>query len=189
MPLLATPGEKQERKLPPAGPTMARIVNIIDLGRQKTKFANTDGTPKVSHKVFITWELPSRKTVFKQERGEEPFIIAKEYTVSTNEKSSFRKDSESWLGRKLSDKEAAGFDVFSLLDTSGLLTVVHNRQGEETYANIGSLSPLMEGMACPPRVFPLVQYEITQGKSDTFNALPEWIRKKVESSTDWKLPF
>jgi hypothetical protein len=52
-----------------------------------------------------------------------------------------------WRGHDITEAELKppGVDV-DLTKRNAVLSVVHNKVGEKTYANIGAIMPLMEGM-------------------------------------------
>lgn len=178
MPLIASEGDSKPKQLPPNGTFVARCYSVIDLGTQPSQFGDR-------RKVRINWELPEEKVVFKEENGEQPFVISKEYTLSLFEKANLRHDLESWRGKEFTEEEKRGFDIFTLLGVPCLLTIVHKTVGDKTYANVQGVGKLAKGMSCPSQINPSVQFEIDEGRSQAFNALPDWLKKKIESAEEW----
>jgi hypothetical protein len=179
MPLLAKEGDSKPRPLAPAGTHAARCVSVIDLGTQATPFGE-------NHKVRIAWELPQEKAVFSEEKGEQPFLVSKEYTLSLFEKANLRKDLESWRGKSFTPEQLGGFDIFSIIGTPCLLTIIHKTTDKgKTFTNISSISALPKGMNCPPMISDPVTYSLDEGQSTTFLGLPEWLRKKIEGASEW----
>ena len=74
---------KSDFKIPPAGTHMARCIGMIEIGTVTTTFMDDE---KILQKVSITWELPEELAVFNEEKGEQPFVVSKEYTLSMHEK-------------------------------------------------------------------------------------------------------
>ena len=186
MPILAAEGESKPKQQAPAGSHVARCISVIDLGTQDTPFGE-------SHKVRITWELPEEKAVFKEENGEQPFVLSKDYTLSLYEKANLRHDLESWRGRAFTEQELRGFDISKLIGAPCLLSVIHKTSDKgKTFANISSVSALPKGMSCPPMINPAVEYAITDGRSEVYESFPEWLQKKIAGSREWgaepKLP-
>lgn len=176
MSLLAK-AEGGERILVPAGTHVARAYGIVDLGTQySAKFSNW------AHKILIQWELPTER----MDDGR-PLAISKTYTLSTNEKASLRKDLESWLGRSISAKEERdGFPIGSMLGAPCMLSVVHSEGSNgKVYANIGAVMSVPKGMTVPEQENPAVVYEVENGKDAVFNALPDWIKQKIEQSKEF----
>lgn len=183
MPLIATTSSGTSTPAP-AGTHVARCVQVIDLGTQKD-----DGQfgLKIQPKIRLTWELPNELHVFREENGEEPFVVGKEYTLNLGDKSNLRKDLESWRGRPFTPQELEGFDVSKLLGAACMLNVVHKpKQGGGAYANIAGISPLMKGITCPPAIMALLLYDVSMGKNDAYNKVPEWLRKKIDACENWK---
>jgi hypothetical protein len=56
-------------------------------------------------KIRLSWELPTELRVFKEEKGEQPIAIHKEYTLSFGEKSNLRIDIRSRRGREMNQQE------------------------------------------------------------------------------------
>ena len=180
MPLIATEGESKPKQLPPPGTHVARCYSVIDLGTQPGTFG-----PK--RKIRITWELPDETAVFQEDKGPQPFVVSKEYTLSLYEKANLRHDLESWRGKQFTTDELKGFDIFTLIDVPCLLTIIHKTKegGGKTYANVSSISKLAKGMTVSARINPLVRYSIDDKSNTVFLSLPEWMRKKIEEAEEW----
>jgi hypothetical protein len=165
----------------PSGSHVARCIAVIDLGTQYS--ARFD---KESHKVRIMWELPNERKVFSPDKGEEPFVVGKEFTLSLNRNSALRPLLESWRGRAFTAKELEGFELKALLGAPCQLNIIHEEHEGKTYANIASVAPLMKGYTPPPQVIPSRYYELEQGKDAVYAALPEWLREKIDGCVEWK---
>lgn len=162
---------------------MARCYSIIDLGTQTTTGAF--GT-KEQRKIRVIWELPDEKAVFDEAKGEEPFTIAKEYTLSLYEKANLRHDLESWRGKPFTAEELKGFDISKLIGAPCLLSIIHKtaKSGNE-YAAIASVSSLPKGMKCPDQYNKRVEYSIEDGQNTTFLALPKWLQETIMKAAEW----
>lgn len=133
----------------PAGLHPAVCVDVVDLGVLKVTFSNET---KVQHKCKIVWqtadEMPDGK----------PFLVQRRYTLSLSEKSSLRKDLESWRGKPFTDEELDGFDLEKLIGANCQLNVVHDQKNGDTYANVTTVVPLGRGMVkIKPRDYIRVQ--------------------------------
>src|SRR5690606_36452002 len=129
---------------PPEGTHPARCYRVIDLGTQQVEFK---GTQKRQHMILLSWELPTER----MDDGR-PFTIHQRYTFSSSDKSHFRNHLESWRGKKFEGRDYApgGFDVSKLVGVPCLVTVVHDRNGDNTYANVTGIVRLPKGMEVPP---------------------------------------
>ena len=108
-----------ERILAPEGVHQARLIRLVDCGSQYS-----EKYKKSSRKVRVTFELVDTKHIFDEEKGEQPFLIDREYTLSIGKRSTFRKDLDSWRGTKLTKAEADDFNPEVLLGTAGLVQMV-----------------------------------------------------------------
>ena len=98
MPITATNTQTQREPIP-AGNYIARCYQMIEIGTVKETILGKD---RISPKVRIGWELPTELKVFKEENGEQPCVISKEYTLSMAEKANLRIALKSWRGKDFS---------------------------------------------------------------------------------------
>lgn len=173
----------------PAGTYLARCYSMIELGTLNEVIL---GTEKLVHKVRITFELPTELRVFNPEKGEQPCVISKEFSLSMGENSNLRKFLTSWRGKPFTEEEAKLFEVTRLLGVPCLLTVIH-KQGKKDpsrfYDEIGTVSPLMKGMTCPPQVNPTLEFELGAFDQEKFNNLPNFLQEKIRSSQEYRAMF
>lgn len=164
----------------------ARCYSMIEIGTIETEF---NGEKKKAHKVAITWELPTETAVFKEEKGPEPFVVSKTYTLSMHEKSTLRKDLESWRGKGYTEEEARRFDITKLLGQPCNLNVIHvpgAKEPNKTYVQVASISPLMKGQVCPPQVNPTKVLSYDAFNWEVFDALSEYMKDKIKSSDEYQ---
>ena len=169
----------------PAGTHLARCVSIVDLGTQTTEY---QGESKTARKVRFTWETPNETTVFKEENGEQPFLVSKMLTLSLHAKSTMRKTIEAWLGRKLTAREEAeGYDLSQLLGKECIINIVHNEVGDKIYANVDSISPVMKGMVCPPQITDSLFFSLEEGEYQpmTFEGFGDWLKEIIMKSPEY----
>lgn len=141
MPIIAKANEDSSFEPAPQGTFRAVCVDVVDLGVLDVTW---QGQTKRQHKVNVAWVIDEPR-----EDGR-PFMVFKRYTLSLSEKSTLRKDLESWRGRKFTRDEEMGFDVETVIGRSCLLSVTHTEKGGKVYANVSSVSPLMRGMTAMP---------------------------------------
>ena len=186
MSLIATENGVGTFQVPPEGNHLARCIRVIDLGTQIDSY---NGKPKKHHRLMLGWELPEEKAVFNEERGEEPFLISKEYTLSLGEQANLRHDVESWRGKGFSEAELKAFDVSQLLGAVCMVNVIHRVSAKKRkYASVNGITPLPKGMKdlVPSQVLPSIKYLIEDGVGGAFDVLPEFIQEKIMASEDWK---
>jgi len=185
MAILATTNQtKKSIEIIPAGSYPARCYSMIHIGTIEETF---NGETKERNKVRITWELPTELITFNEERGEQPRVIAKEFTLSLHEKSTLRSFLESWRGKSFTDKDAQSFDVTNLLGVPCLLSITHKTSGNgKTYANIASVSMLPKGMDCPDQINENQEFTYSDFKQELFDSFPDFIKEKIVMSKEYQ---
>lgn len=168
-----------------SGVYVARCYSMIQIGSVEE---NINGETKIQHKVRLSFEFPLEKKEFKVGEGEKPFVLSKEYTLSFHEKATLRIHLEQWRSKKFTEEEAAKFDITKLLGIPATINVVHKvaKSNGKTYAEIGSISPLMKGTLCPEQINPTQVLSYDSFNRELFESLPEFLRKKIESSVEYK---
>jgi len=166
----------------PAGTHVARCYQIIHIG---TIVDTYQGEEKLVNKVRIVFELPLETADFG--KGEQPFSIGRDFTLSMHEKSGLRAFVQGWLGKAMSDAEANKFDIATLLGKECMLNVMHRTANTgRTYADIKGASPLVKGMSCPPLLNSAFLLDYDSEDFDLrFKMLPEWLQNKVSSSKEF----
>lgn len=166
----------------PAGTHVARCVGVIALGTlpQTGQFAAT-------YKIMLQWELPDEP--ISVDGQTKCMVISKEYTLSIGKKSNLCRDLVGWRGVEFTEEERKGFPVIKVLDKTCMLSVIHaTSKTGSTYAKITGIAKLPKGVVCKERVHALVSYDVESGRNDTFQLLPEWVRKKIETCEEWVHP-
>jgi hypothetical protein len=160
----------------PSGSHLAVCNLVADLGMQPGSALH----PEPKRQVVIRWEVPSERVEYEKdgEKVEGPLTISRTFTASMNEKASLRLILEGWRGRKFTNEEAAKFDVSSILGKPCLLSISETEKGDKTYSNVASVSPLIKGMTAPQAENAPIYY--AEDNLRAFDALPKWIKEKVE---------
>ena len=166
-----------------AGTYTARCYSMINIG---TITEDVMGQKKEMNKVRLTFELPTEMKVFKEENGEQPQVIGKDFTLSMHEKAGLRKFLSSWRGKAFTDEEAKAFDITKLLGVACTLGITHKfSKTGKTYAEISSVSTLMKGMAIADQINPSFEFSVAEFDQAKFDALPQFIRDKVITSREY----
>jgi len=122
----------------PTGPQRLICCDVVDMG---VVDASWQGQIQRKHKIQIRWQSEHLT------KDGKPCLLIKRYNLSMHEKSTLRKDLQAWRGKPFaSDAEAEAFDIEKVIGVSGIGNVSHNRKGDQVYANLDSLMPLMKGM-------------------------------------------
>ena len=182
----------------PAGTHVARVFKFMNLG---TRYQEYKGEKKAYPDTLVNFslELPNelnKFTYLDKETNEEvevekPFAISREFTLSMGKKSNLRPFVEGIIGVALTDEEAYNFDLEQLVGKVCLVTVVHKKSqdGERTFANIASTSPLVKGMEEPTPVNDTVIQDVNVMSKEEIEALPDWLRDKMVISDEYKDRF
>lgn len=183
MPITATNTQIQ-RELIPAGNYIARCYQMIEIGTVKETIL---GKEKIIPKVRIGWELPTELKVFKDENGEQPCVISKEYTLSMAEKANLRIALKSWRGKDFTEDEAKSFDITKLLGVPCMINIIHktSKDGLKVYEEISGITPIPKGIECPPQYNKTLLLSYDSFDVEVFNKLPDFIRNKMTGSLEY----
>lgn len=174
------------RELTPAGNFIARCYQMIHIGTIEDTFK---GEKKIFNKVRIGWELPTETKVFNAEKGEEPFVISKEFSLSMNEKANLRKMLESWRGKGFSEEEAKAFDITKLIGAACMINIIHKPKASDPntlYAEIATVSPMPKGFPCPPQINDTIIWAYDTPDMNVFEKLPDFLKEKIKTSAEWE---
>lgn len=155
----------------------AHCVGIIDEGEQ---FNET--FQKAAHKIRLAWQIVGE--TYKNADGVEvPRMFTKEYNLSLNEKSTLRKDLQSWRNKPFTDEELKGFDLSNILGKPCQIQLL--TKPERNYQDVVAI------MACPkgtvleaPKatfIFDLTD-ELTYGN---FFGFSQFIQDRIKAATDF----
>jgi hypothetical protein len=166
-------------QLAPEGMHEARCVWVTDIGTHHSNVP--DG--KKQRKVILFWELPLQKTVFVDERGEEPFLVHKIYTMSLGERSNLYRDITAWQGKHAIER--VRHNLALLLGEPCLVNVIHEMtKKNQLRAKVISVAPLSKATRVPAQITPSLKYSIKDGVGGAFDDLPEWVQKMICASEE-----
>lgn len=175
---------QKQFELVPAGNHVARCYQMIEIGTEEKEFK---GDTKKRYTVRIVWELPNEKKVFDPAKGEQPFSIGKDYTLSMHEKATLRMDLQSWRGKAFTEQEAKAFDVSKLIGAACMLNIIHEvSQNGNTYAKISGVSAMPKGLQAPPQINPsfVLSYDAVDFDSK-FATLPDWLKERISKTPEF----
>jgi hypothetical protein len=157
---------------------VATCNRLIDLGTQEVEY---EGKVKHQPKILVGWELTD--ALMSDGR---PFTMQKRYTLSSSEKSTLRKDLESWRGVKFTAAELGTFSLTQLLGKSCMMGVKHETKGEKTYANISSLLRLIKGTTVSKLVNPVVHFDLSNFDKAVYESLSDNLRALIAKSPEYQ---
>lgn len=164
-------------KRAPAGSHIAVCNLVADCGLQP----GSAQFPNPKRKIYIRFEIPAERVEYEKDgkQVEGPLTIGSFYTASMNEKATLRKHLEGWRGKAFTDDEAGEFDVAALLGKACMLSVIETEKGGKSYSNIAGIGKLPKGMPAPEAENALLYFD-SESSDAEFNALPKWLREKIE---------
>jgi hypothetical protein len=167
-----------------AGTYAARCYSMVYMGTLDESY---QGQEKTLKKVRLTFELPTELKVFKEEKGEQPCVLSKDFTLSMHEKSGLRKFLQNWRGKAFTEDEAKKFDITVLLGKPCMLSVIHKTSAAngKTYAEIAGVSTLMKGMAIAEQINPTFEFSVLDWDTEKFEMLPQFLKDKVMKSHEY----
>jgi hypothetical protein len=159
--------ETGDFKLTPAGQYQAVCCELIDLGYSTKNYKNKDtgaDEPKQVHEISFNFQINK----VDDETGKRFEVRSAPLNLVLSEKSNLYKFLLSWRGHGLTADELKppGVVLDNLVGRNAIISVVHNKPGDKTFANIGSIMPLMDGLA---ELEPL-NYESRQEQFDKWKA-------------------
>lgn len=166
-------------ELVPVGNHIARCFSVVDTGSHEESYQGAP--PKQKRKIRIGWELNKKKS------DGTPFFISKTMAHSGYETSTMFQLLTSWLGGfpdgrfKLAEK---------IINQPCMIQVVHeiSKKNGKTYAGISSVGSMPDGIIAPDLITPVVVFSLEpeEFEQDVFDALPEFLRKIIMESPEYK---
>lgn len=185
MAILAT-SNSQPRELIPAGNYLGRCYQMIEIGTVKETILGVEKTLK---KVRIGWELPTELKIFSEERGEQPRVISKEFTLSMHEKSGLRTVLKSWRGKDFTEDEAKSFDITKLLGVACMINIIHKPSKSDPskiYEEISGVTGVPKGITVPDQINQPLCLSYDEFDVELFEKLPDFIKDKMKTSNEYK---
>lgn len=170
MAMVASSSEK-EFELCPAVVCVGTCVWVIDLGMQLNTYKD-----EMERRVKLWFELSEKDSENR------PFMVSsKPMKFSTNPKSNMCQMLVAWRGKEFTPEEKAAFDLKNILGKSCQLNVVHvpSQDGTTTYANIGSIMPIMKGTPVPALHNELIFYDTESHVEAVWEKIPDGIKDKI----------
>ena len=164
----------------PEGQYDVRCYGVAELGTHTRtgKF----GT-KTNAELMIMFELPELQITYEKDGVEvtAPRVINQRLNNSMGEKSKLRAFINAWRGKKLTDDEAANFDVAKVLSHGASISIEHN--GE--YANIATIGPLHKSVQLPAQHNPTINFGIEDMNGPEFDKLYPWVQNIIKESAEF----
>lgn len=172
-------GSISKSSIAPLAPAtyFAVCTGIIYIGEQYS-----ERFKKYSNQVLFIWQFPTEQIEMEGEL--KPRQISKLFTVSAGKKAALRACMSTWNGIQYDDTTFRNVEIFDQIGKECMITTVLSDSGE--YANVASVVPVIKGFQKPDYHFDPLIFDVDNFSQEQFESLPEWIRRKVESSTQYQ---
>lgn len=168
---------EKTREILPAKTYLGICYSVIDLG---THDENFQGTINTMRKIKLTREIPSEKRVFSKDKGEQPMVISKDYTLSFGEKANLKKMFDS-RGIKIQNN----FQFETLLGKPALLSIgVTDSKNGGQYNNINWVSDVIEWMLVPPQTNTSILFNCYDFDMEEWNKIHSKTQDKIKQSQE-----
>jgi hypothetical protein len=168
--------KRQIFEVPPEGNFPAVITTVADLGLQES---NWQGEINRAYKIGLAFELVGKTTTDGR-----PFAVFDRVNCSLHEKSRLAPIVSAALGTVPNE-----LDPRDLLGHPVLVRVVHkDGQDGKVWANIGSVTPIPDGMAIPTTDTPLLYFDLAEPDDAVYQKLPALFRKLIENRVNAEVP-
>lgn len=142
--IIATSGTALAIPPHPEGQFPATLIDIVDVGEVDLTYK---GTTRKKHRIYLRFYCGES---FEDDDGEtRPLWVDDWFTLTVSKKSKLRGFVEGWFGRAFTDAELKTFNVVRLLHRAAFLQITQNVTEDRTYANIGTIMRLPEGLEAP----------------------------------------
>lgn len=167
-----------KRVNPEPGIHVARLVQILDYGKQVDKY-----DPEGRAKVEFVWELPEDLHVFNEDKGEQPLLVDRKFGNTLGRGSAMLECIEQMLGTKW-DKEE---DLDSLLGTLCQMNTALEQDGEYENVVIKSWMPLSKDQARKkyPEYTDQFVLDLDNFNQDHYDLLPQYKKDNIAKSEEY----
>jgi hypothetical protein len=172
----------------PTGMHLARCYRIIDLGTQESTYM---GNVKHLPKVMFQFEVHSEDgegNATVTSKGD-PMTVSKNFTLTLAEKSTLRKDLQTWRGKDFTADELKGFELKNVLGQWAMISVVETENNGKTYTNIATINPVpsnIRKVGLPDGHNELKLFSIADADLALFESFSDGLKDKIRKSPEWE---
>jgi hypothetical protein len=160
------------------GSHVARCYAVLDLGTHEKVW---QGQKKMERQVRVVWEVPGERM-----NDGRPMAISRTYKASLHEKSSLRKNIESWRGKRLSEAEVDNFDITMLLGRPAMLGVVHTTGADGgVFAGVDTIMVPPKGTPVPAQENKSIFFDLDDFDPEIYETLGKGVKAKIAKSPEF----
>ena len=119
----------------------------------------------------------------------DPMTVSKNFTVTLAEKSTLRKDLQTWRGKDFTADELKGFELKNVLGQWAMISVVETENNGNTYTNIANINPVpltIKKNGLPEGKNDLKIFSIEDADMSLFDSFSEGLKDKIRKSPEWE---
>lgn len=152
---------------------------MVDLGLQKSeKFKTTQ------RKFMLIWTIQGEEVEINGEKQTRQ--ISREYSFSLNEKSTLRKDLQSWRGKVFTDEELGGFNLLNVLNVACQLQIILEEKNGKQYNNIAGIMSLPKGTKISP-LDDVYYFDIENIETwSNWGRITKWIQERIKKAENFE---
>lgn len=151
---------------------------IIDLGLQ-----TSEKFQKTQRKFMMIWNIKGEEVEVNGEKL--PRTMSKEYSFSLNEKSTLRKDLQSWRGKVFTDEELQGFNLLNILNKPCQLQIILEEKNSKQYNNIAGIMSLPKGTTVE-ELQNTYHFDIEDESTYmNWSNIPSWIQERIKKAENY----
>jgi hypothetical protein len=180
--------ETKPKELPEDGFYDARLVWLLDLGTREKVW---EGKPSDKRAFYIAWEL-----IGTQMSDGRPFLVGNEYNVSNGQwgpwisltSNLYKLIMKPWFkGEDEKNLKRMQFLAAACRDAKPCKLTISREtsQAGKEYISINGIKPHIDPTVVPMPQNASLVYDVASHEGIAFEALPEWVKKKVALSKEW----
>ena len=148
---------------------------LVDLGVQRSEKFQKD-----IRKFRIIWVICEEEVEINGEKY--PRTVSKEYSFSLGEKSTLRKDLQSWRGQPFTADELTGFDLTNILNKACQLQIIVEEKDGKHFNNIAGIMALPKGttIEVPKTGYVFDTYE--QQTYTNYEKIPKFMQERIKQA-------
>ena len=119
----------------------------------------------------------------------DPMTVSKNFTVTLAEKSTLRKDLQTWRGKDFTADELRGFELKNVLGQWAMISVVETENNGNTYTNIANINPVpatIKKNGLPEGKNELKIFSIDEPDMELFESFSDNLKNKIRQSPEWE---
>jgi hypothetical protein len=181
------PKENSNKFVIPAGLHDAICYGVVHAGTVNSPYNNQ---PRMRNVLYLCYEFPAIKNVFDEDKGEQPAVTTMMFTYSYSEKGNLLDWINTWSNGKINKKNITDFDIEKLAGLGCKLQIIMDESEGKTRSYpkgiIGLTAEEKKTLNKNSLYNPIMIYDVDNHDQEAFDALPNWLQKKVMESQEYK---